>query len=275
MFIPRLFPHTHCFQDFEVEIDKLEDPSHEREKKSHKTVIYELINNPDLPPSEKSRQHLLDESQLVIGAGLSTTGWAGAVAIYHILANPSIYARVREELLTIIPPGQKREDCTDLDWAALESLPFFQACIKEALRLSYGATSRLARRTPKAIIYTESPTRQYHIPPNTPVSVSIYIQNHNETIFPDSHTYNPDRWLTTPRIPEKYFVTFSKGSRGCLGMQLAWAELSLMLAGTIRWFDMQLFETSVRDVALAKDLAVPVPWEGSLGVRAKVVGEVE
>src|SRR3954453_20351218 len=108
-----------------------------RSTKTHRTVFVDLYNNPDLPPSEKTPKRFLDEAQLVIGAGLSTTGWAATVAIYHILANPQVLRRLREELLFVVPRGSKKADCTNLDWAALEALPYFQACIRETLRLSY------------------------------------------------------------------------------------------------------------------------------------------
>ena len=86
------------------------------------SVMKQVFDNPDLPESEKSAQRIQDESQLVIGAGLSTTGWAATVASYHILNNPEILRKLRAELFTVIPKGQKRRDCTDLDWAALPSL---------------------------------------------------------------------------------------------------------------------------------------------------------
>lgn len=255
--------------------------------------MYEVINSPHLPPQEKTSQRLIDESILVVGAGLSTTGWAATVTIYYILANPAIQTRLRNELLTIIPPGHKRLDCADLDWAALRSLPYLQACITEGLRLSYGTTSRLARRTPKKIIYTEpeplpdttsergttAAPKQWVIPPNTPVSVSIYILHHSERIFPDSHAFVPDRWLGEAaggaRVPDRYFGVFSKGARSCLGMHLAWAELSVMIAGTIRWFELELHETGERDVVPAHEYVLPATYRGSKGVRAKVVREFD
>jgi cytochrome P450 len=45
--------------------------------------------------------------------------------------------------------------------------------------------------------------------------------HHDESIFPDSYRFNPERW-TDPaerKRLEKYMVAFSKGSRMCIGMQ--------------------------------------------------------
>lgn len=246
----------------------------------------DLLGNPDLPPSMKTRQRLIDEAQLVIGAGLSTAGWAATVGLYHIVANPEVLRRARADIFEQVPPGQKRRDCTDLDWGALESLPYFQACIREALRLSYGMSARTARVTPKDIIYTESVAanektdkgntvvRSWQIPANTPVSMSIPLINHNEDIFPDSYKFKPERWLGPNKVPEKYFVSFSKGSRICMGMQLAWAELSLMLAGVVRWFDLDLYETDESAVRMGSDAGVPIPAHNN-GLRAKVRAELD
>lgn len=284
-------------QDFELELAALQDDGNikSRNPKAHRTVMLDLLNDPDLPPSEKTAQRHLDEAQAVIGAGLSTTGWAATVGIYHILANPAIVARLRDELYTMIPQGAKREDCTDLDWAALEALPYLQACIRECLRLSYGMSARNSRVTHKEVIYTESAQyaalppsssdsdgdnkrpsqgRTWHIPAYTPVSMSIPLVNHNEHVFPDSRSFNPDRWLGPNKVPERYFVSFSKGTRMCLGMQLAWAELSLMLAGLVRWFDFELYETDERSVKMGCDVTIPVPASND-GVRASVKAELD
>ena len=216
----------------------------------------------------------------MIGAGLSTTGWAATVAIYYILATPNILTRLRSELFSIIPPGTKRSDCTDLDWAAFEKLPYFQACIRESLRFSYGMSARNSRRAYKDIVYVESEymtadkPKSWSIPSNTPISMSIPIVNHNEHIFKDPYAFVPERWMGEGKVAEKYFVTFSKGPRMCLGMQLAWAELSLMLGALFRWYEVELYETSAENVQMSYDALIPVPY-GKNGVRVKIRKELE
>lgn len=42
-------------------------------------------------------------------------------------------------------------------------------------------------------------TFQNHtLPPNTPFSMTSYIQHRNPLIFPNPDVFNPDRWLPTP-----------------------------------------------------------------------------
>lgn len=51
--------------------------------------------------------------------------------------------------------------------------------------------------------------------------MSCLLMHHNETVFPDSHRFEPERWLDPAERKrlEKYMVAFSKGSRQCIGMQ--------------------------------------------------------
>src|SRR5256885_7317431 len=57
----------------------------------------------------------------------------------------------------------------------------------------------------------------------------------NPKIFPDPLSFQPERFLENPRL-KRYLMSFSQGSRQCLGMQLAYAELYLVLSGVWRRF---------------------------------------
>ena len=67
-------------------------------------------------------------------------------------------------------------------------------------------------------------------------------------------------------------MTFGKGTRTCLGQNLALCEIHLALAALVRNFNFELWETDDRDVQFERDLFVPSARLGSLGVRANVVG---
>jgi cytochrome P450 len=46
------------------------------------------------------------------------------------------------------------------------------------------------------------------------------LMHHNETLFPNSYEFIPERWLGDEGSAlEKYMVSFSKGSRQCLGIK--------------------------------------------------------
>ena len=82
------------------------------------------------------------------------------------------------------------------------------------------------------------------VPEGIDVGVNPYAVHHNESLFPDSYTFRPERWLVSPSNPKENvdalrhaFSPFSLGSRGCAGKNMAYMELSNSLARTIWYCD--------------------------------------
>lgn len=94
-------------------------------------------------------------------------------------------------------------------------------------------------------------------------------------IFPSPHSFNPDRWLEAEKQGvrlDRYLVTFSKGSRACLGMNIAYSEMYLGIAALVSRFDMELYEfDSKRDLDIVRDCFIGLPSKESKGVRVKVM----
>ena len=217
----------------------------------------------------------------MVGAGTITTSWALSVATYHLLASPRILAKLKTELKSAIT-----EPKAPISLSQLEKLPYLVAVVQETIRLSYGVCTRLQRVSPeKPMTFTETRGgKQWSIPPGTPVSMTSTLIHHEESIYPDSKSFIPERWIENPRL-DRYLVSFSKGSRQCIGINLAYAELYQCLAAIFRRFGsggengvrdgedegvLELFETSLKDVELAADGFAPLVAEGSQGIRIKV-----
>lgn len=226
---------------------------------SHPTIFHELLNS-DLPASEKTDARLGDEAQLIVAAGLITTSWALTVGSFHITANKTIYAKMHEELRTA---GVKAGAVPD--WHKLEALPYLNGCVHEAVRLAHGVSTRNPRLAPE----TELRYGQWAIPKNTPVSMTTVDVLMNETIFPSPREFRPERWIEDPGL-ERSFVPFSRGSRQCLGINLALAELYIAFATVFSRFEFELFETDVSDVEMAHAYLVPYSKWDTNGVRVKV-----
>ena len=100
--------------------------------------------------------------------------------------------------------------------------------------------------------------------------------HHNESIYPKSFDFVPERWLGSPKGPDgerplnRYMTAFGRGTRICLGMNLANAEVSMVLAALFRRFDLELFETDYEDVRIVRDVLAPDPRPDSRGVRVLV-----
>lgn len=173
----------------------------------HPTIFHELLES-DLPEEEKSNARLGDEAQLIIAAGLITTSWALSVASFHIIHNPDVAQKLREEL------AAAHLTSTNADWHKLEQLPYLNGCVHEGIRLAHGVTTRNPRIAPDAEL-TYGP---WTIPRNTPVSQTSVDVLTNEKIFPNPTKFVPERWIEDPTL-DRYFVSFGKGGRMCLGVK--------------------------------------------------------
>ena len=180
-----------------------------------------------------------------------------AITHFHLISNPALMAKVRAELRTV------REDAS---WTELEQLPYLSACIAEGNRLSFGVTARVCRIAPdEPLLY-----KSYTIPPGTPVSMVTLCVHTDEHIFPDPWAFNPDRWLGPEGAARrKYQMAFNKGGRNCIGINLAHAELFLVIAAVAR-YELKLFETDRSDVDFQHDYHVAYPKLDSKGIRAIV-----
>lgn len=235
------------------------------ESSSHPTTFHEMLANEEMGPEEKTIRRLVDEAQTIVGAGTLTTANVLKTCTYHVLANPPILSRLKEELETAIPDPH-----TSLPLSKLEQLPYLNAIIAESLRKSYGVSSRLQRIAPDRALHYSS----YTIPPGTCVGMTSVLTHENAGNFPKPDSFLPERWIkddgSFDHKLEKYIMPFSRGSRTCLGMNLAYAEMYLTLAAIFRKFEMMLYETDRSDVEVVHDFFNPSPKMDSKGVRVVV-----
>ncbi|MCJ1436172.1 hypothetical protein MMC27_005550 [Xylographa pallens] len=236
------------------------------------TVFHELFNS-DVPAAERSTQRLVDEGITLVGAGTVTTAHVLSTTVYHILANPSILHRLQVELRGFMPDKDSKPNLTQV-----ERLPYLTAIVKEGLRI----TGAIIHRSQRIALDRSLQYQNWTIPPGTIVSMTGYMNHINPAIFPAPEEFRPERWLkdegTSTRGSgaagnlEKYLLPWGKGTRICLGMNLAYAELYLTLAAIFRRFDLELFETSGEDVRVVHDFIFGAPRLDSKGVRVVVKG---
>ncbi|KAI0382256.1 cytochrome P450 [Hypomontagnella monticulosa] len=235
------------------------------------TVLHHMLQ---LEIYQKKHLDPTGEAAALLGAGTVTTSWTLAVITYHLLDKPELLAKLTQEL------EQNIEDPKHLPpLSVLENLPYLHAVIQEGLRLSYGVSARSSRvPTDEDLVYRgewEERKVEHTIPRGYAIGMSCVITHHDESIFPDSYSFIPERWLDQSSIKklERGMFAFSKGSRTCLGVNLAMCELYVGLAAlTLRVFPrMQLFDTTEEDVIYDYDMFIPMPKVDSKGVRVTAV----
>ncbi|KAJ2912323.1 hypothetical protein MD484_g8092, partial [Candolleomyces efflorescens] len=235
-------PGAYHFQLFRQslidQIDEiLSDPT-SLDRAEHEIIYHHLLNpKTGAPPPE--RLSLVAEASVMVAAGSDTVANASMVGVFHILSDKDVEQKLRQELSEAWPEVDGR-----MSLERLEKLPYLTAVIKESLRLSQGIVSPLPR-----ILTCETKIGGVVVPENTVVGMGQSFVHFNPDIFPNPKAFDPSRWLVENASElESYLVSFSKGPRSCLGMNLAWAELYLILGNLFRKVDLEMFETRPSDL---------------------------
>ncbi|KAF2851805.1 cytochrome P450 [Plenodomus tracheiphilus IPT5] len=225
-------------------------------KKSNHEVMFEEMTG--LTDAEMQA-----EAMDVLVAGSDTTATTLATALEEMSRTPSIFEKLKQELSEA---GIKTEE--DYDLVKLEQLPYLSAVVKESLRYALAVPGRLPRIVPPGIEPLMSDGKL--IPVGTTIGMSAYSMHFNEDLWgPDARRFVPERWLTgEAKHLDKYMVTFSKGARQCLGINMTQAELVLALAMLVNRFSFTLDETMADEDITQLDYFT-VGYKGS-GVRMYV-----
>jgi len=229
-----------------------------------KPSVLQQIYDSDLPASEKTTTRLTQEAFTLLGAGTETTGNTLTLTTFYLLADIARLEHLKRELREAKEPREAAGSL--LRYQDLQKLPYLTAVITEGLRISSSVPNRLPRVNHRSPISYES----FSIPAGTSISMSTRDVHLDESIFEDAHKFKPERWLVDPaskQALEKYFVPFGRGPRNCVGMNLAMAELYLVIGNLFQDFDIQLYDTKEEDLSIAHDFFSPFGPLDSKGLR--------
>ncbi|KJK82396.1 hypothetical protein H634G_02590 [Metarhizium anisopliae BRIP 53293] len=195
-----------------------------------------------VPREEKTMDRLLDEGTALLFAGTDTTSKVLSVAMFHLFHKRPCLEELREEL-DALPFKADNE----YSLAELEHLSYLTAVIQESLRLTFG----LVGRFPRVSCVESLQYKDFIIPPGTPVSQAAYFVHTDPQIYPSPFSFEPERWIKAAQEGvnlQQHLVSFTKGSRQCIGIPLAFAQLYLVIVKLVRTLDMELYETTPEDV---------------------------
>ncbi|KAH7305262.1 putative flavonoid 3-hydroxylase [Stachybotrys elegans] len=238
----------------------------QRKKHPQNDNIFEsILTNRALGKHEKHHKRMAQEGFVAIAAGGETTGRVLTTITFYILENKEhILPRLREELVTLMPDPEDRPSVSEL-----KNLPWLSAIIKESLRITALVTSRLPLVSPnESLVY-----KDWVIPRGTPVSMTLRSILLDPDVFDQPMQFRPSRWLSNnPDLEHisRNYLPFGRGSRMCLGMNLALAELYITTASIFRRLQLELHETyKERDIDIVRDCFIGEVSPESKGVRVK------
>lgn len=261
-------------QELETQIEGLKKT---QDLPEGKTIFHEILKS-NMPESEKATPRLRDEATVLVIAGADTTATTLSVITYYLLSNKSLLTRLKAELETVMPDPNQLPKAADLD-----QLQFLNAVIQEAIRLHPSASHRQDRIAPDEDLVYESTDGQYKytLPAGTTIGMAAPLLNKSPLVYTRPTEFYPERYLEDPSL-RKYLMSFSKGTRQCIGINLAYQELQTFVAGIFRRYDvydaskpqqgptMELFETTMDDIAMFADYVTPSPKPGTQKLRVRL-----
>lgn len=165
-----------------------------------------------------SKQETEIQCKAVTFAGADSTAVKLATVLFHLVQNPQVCAKLREECQSADPGADP------------QSLPYLRAVVHEGLRLGVANPVRLTRTVPP----TGVDIGPYHIPGGTNIGAAAYVLHHDPEVYPAPWKFRPERWLNEQsdkdvpidrRNSDRAYIPFGLGSRICIGRNLAMHEL--------------------------------------------------
>ena len=190
----------------------------------HKDFLYYLMNQQE--KDNLNLDEVIVNGALFIIAGTETTAGFLAGLFNHLLRNQPILDRLTAEIRGALARDE------DLKFEALVQLPYLTACIEEGLRIFPSAPIGFVRTVPAG----GDTVSGHFVPEGTTVSVCMWASTHSERNFADPYVFNPDRYLNREKTTDKWGASnaFSMGPRGCIGRNLSYMEMRLII-GKLLW----------------------------------------
>jgi helvolic acid biosynthesis cytochrome P450 monooxygenase len=187
------------------------------------------------------------ECIMMMLAGSETTSSAIMWVFHLLLLHPQKLARAVDEVRSAFP-----QEHLVLHKEVLSKLPYIEACVSEALRVSPTTAGLTPRVSPSRGVELQG----HYVPPGTEIYVNLRSVNMDEETWDQPHRFQPERFLDNEKAKKTLF-TFSYGPRNCIGRNLAWVEMLTIVANILKDYDIELPENSEFGPENVDDAGIP------------------
>ncbi|KAK4153820.1 cytochrome P450 [Chaetomidium leptoderma] len=178
-----------------------------------------------------TREEMGSNGRLLVVAGSETTATALSGTAYFLATHPAVQKKLAEEVRRVF----RSED--EIDLFSVNKLKYMLAVLDEAMRMFPPVPSQL----PRACQPGGDMICGYQIPEGTGLDIFPWAMNYSSRNFTEPFKFIPERWLDEDEYQgqqldkrrQSAFQPFSVGSRNCIGKNLAYVEMRLILARLI------------------------------------------
>jgi cytochrome P450 len=205
------------------------------------------------------RKYAIDQLHTLLFAGHDTTASTLCYCYYLLSKHPQALLKMRQELDEVFGNGVSAGEKLKQSPYLINKCDYTLAVVKETLRLfTPGSTVRRGRKD----CFIRDPTSGSMLPTEGYlVWIPSFSMHRDPRYWSDPHAFCPERFLpgNIDKLVAGAFRPFEKGPRNCIGQELALMELRIILACTMREFD----------VSAAYDELQTLSGDGSLWAKEK------
>ncbi|KAF2102973.1 cytochrome P450 [Rhizodiscina lignyota] len=175
-------------------------------------------------------------AQLII-AGSETTATTLSATTYYLTRHPHVLATLCAEVRSSFSSEK------EINLFNVQNLRYMMAVINESMRM-YPATPG---GQPRQVDESGAMILGQYVPGGTKIEIWQWALYHNPRCFTRPDDFIPERWLDDPHFAadkKDAFQPFSVGPRSCIGRNLAYAEMHLIIARLVWNFDIRLAQGS-------------------------------
>jgi len=198
----------------------------EQTQSEHRDFLYYVMKQQD--KGDLNLGEVIVNGALFIIAGTETTAGflTGLFNLITRAENQHVLDRLTKEIRDNFSSDK------DLTYEALNKLPYFTAVIEEGLRMFPSAPIGFVRTVPAG----GDTVSGHFVPEGTTVSVCMWASTHSERNFSEPYKFKPERWFDRENSTDKLGASnaFSLGPRGCIGRNLSYMEMRLIV-GKLLW----------------------------------------
>ncbi|KAI7364108.1 GMC oxidoreductase [Hortaea werneckii] len=219
------------------EMEKRKRIGEKEVESGRKDLLSQLMAAHEKAPGQFGEGDVFAVAHGAIFAGSDSTASTMQSFCHFVLSRPQVHARLKEEIDEAWQGGRLS---AMPQWNEVQALPYFQACLKEAMRLRPAVGLNITRLTPPGGAEIDG----QQIPGGVRIALNAWVLHRNEDVFgPDAKVYKPERWLEDAekaKAMERCMFQFGGGSHLCIGKNLALLEMNKLLPLLFRDFEMEL-----------------------------------
>ncbi|GHH56612.1 cytochrome P450 [Lentzea cavernae] len=234
MFLPLPLIHevpVKANRDFRAALGRLDDviadmvAAYRADDRERDDILSILLSGEDQDGEGLTDEQIRDELMTVLAAGVETPASGLAWTFWLLSRHPEVEARLHEEVDAVL-------NGRTASYEDFAKLPYTNRIINEALRM-YPPVWFITRRAAADTTLAGHP-----VPEGASILFSPYALHRDPAVFEDPDEFVPERWELErlKKLPRNAVISFSGGSRKCIGDVLANHEMTIAVASiAARW----------------------------------------